>query len=62
MPREKELFRDNLQRLEEKFPEKELFNVKEVANYCGIDQRTAKNLFTFKNNFISKIKLASELS
>ena len=62
MPREKELFRDNLERLEEKFPGKELFNIKEVSEFCGIDYRTTKKLFTFKNNFISKMKLASELS
>lgn len=33
MPREKELFRDNLERLEEKFPGKELFNIKEVSEF-----------------------------
>lgn len=62
MSREKELYRKNLERLEEKFPKQEIINIKEVANYCGIDQRTAKNLFSFNNNFISKVKFASELS
>ena len=62
MPREKELFRDNLERLEQKFPEKELLNIKEVSTFCGINYRTAKKRFTFKNNYISKLKFASELS
>jgi len=62
MPREKELFRDNLQRLDEFFPRKEVLNVKEVMQFTGLSRNGVTKLYPFKNCFISKVKLASELS
>jgi len=36
MPREKELFRDNLERLDAAFPNKEMLTQKEVSKFTGI--------------------------
>ena len=63
MSREKELYRENLLRLDNKFPDKEMFNITEVAKYCKLNYATAKNLFFEKNQrFISKTVFASKLS
>lgn len=62
MPREKESFRDNLERINEKFPNQELLSKKEVAAYCGLDHRTVAKLFSFKDCYISKAVLAREMS
>ena len=62
MSREKELFRDNLERLDKAFPNKETLNISEVAQYCGMARNTAANRFNFTKSRISKVKLASELS
>ena len=40
MPREKECFRDNLERLDEKFPDKETLSMSEAAAYIGISMTT----------------------
>ena len=40
MPREKECFRDNLARLDEKFPDKETLSMTEAAAYIGISKTT----------------------
>ena len=40
MPREKELYRENLARLDAAFPGRELIPAKEAARYLGMDVRT----------------------
>ena len=62
MPREKELFRDNLERLDAAFPNQEMLSQIEVANYCGMTRHTVTKHFRFKNHYISKTALARELS
>lgn len=42
MPREKPLFRENLDRLDEKFPNKEVLSFKEVSEFCGLSILTIK--------------------
>ena len=65
MAREKELFRDNLARLDEQF-EKELLSVAQVSRFCGLSEERAKEMFPFTRQggrwYISKVKLASALS
>ena len=65
MAREKELFRDNLARLDEQF-EKELLSVAQVSRFCGLSEERAKEMFPFNKVggrwYISKVKLASALS
>lgn len=62
MAREKELMRDNLARIKEKFPDKELLRVCEVADYLGVCAKTVRKRYTFDRGYISVVKLASELS
>ena len=67
MPREKECFRDNLVRLDEKFPDKELLTKADVVEFLGISTATMTRRskdygFTSKSNYVSKVKLARALS
>ena len=62
MPREKEAYRDNLERLCEKFPDKELLNVSEVVKFLGVSRRYVEKAYPFKGNKISKATLARILS
>ena len=62
MPREKPAYRDNLERITERFPGKEMLTVKDVCAFCGLNNRTVKKLFEFNNNYISVAKLAREMS
>ena len=40
MPKEKELFRDNLERLREVFPDTDVLTMDETCRYLRIDRRT----------------------
>lgn len=62
MPMEKEAYRDNLERLKNAFPDKELLTLKDVSSFCGIDTRTAKKIFNIQDNYISIASLARKLS
>ena len=64
MPREKECYRQHLERLDEKFPNRELLTQLEVAKYTGLCRQTVKKRYPFDKNTkrISKVVLARELS
>jgi hypothetical protein len=63
MPREKESYRDNLERIKEMYPDKEMLSLQEVAAFIGINWRTAKKMFSFNTfNYISVAVLAREMS
>ena len=62
MSREREGFRDNLERLDQKFPSTELLNVQDLVGFTGRDRRTVKEIFTFNKNYISKVEAARQLS
>lgn len=62
MPLEKPAYRDNLERIKEAFPTKELLRVCEVSKFLGIDVKTTKKYFEFRNGYISAAKLAREMS
>ena len=65
MAREKEGFRDNLARLDVKFPEQELLNISEVSRYLGVHRDTATKLLKGKmlpGNKVSKVTLARVIS
>ena len=62
MPREKESFRDNLERLDKAFPGKEMLRKTDVTNYTGMSFAKARNMFSFNGNYISKVVFARELS
>lgn len=62
MAREKESYRDTLERLDNQFPNRELLFQKEVAVYLGVDARTVKNRYGIDKKGITKVKLARLLS
>ena len=63
MAREKELFRDNLKRLDERYPEKEIFTWAQAAKIAGLNVRTMKKYYQRKDEpAVSKVRLASILS
>ena len=70
MAREKESYRDNLERLDLFFPQKELLNPTDVAKFLGVDRMSAMKMFSFtarrsgksQRYHISKAVLARELS
>ena len=68
MAREKELFRDNLARLDEKFPGVELIPLLAVSGFLGLDPRTLKKRKDFPARkvgrfiYVPKTSLASWLS
>lgn len=61
MAREKPEYRQQLERIQEAFPGKELLGVYEVAKWLKMDYRTVKKLFRFKGTKISIVQLASEM-
>ena len=63
MSREKDFFRDNLMRLDEKYPNTEFFNWTQAAQIVGLDARTLKKYYKRgREPYISKTRLASILS
>lgn len=63
MAREKELFRDNLERLDRAFPGKELLTIQDVAQYTGLCANTVRRYLTFTvANRFSKAAVAKWLS
>ena len=53
MPREKEMYQDNLRRVMEKWPDQELIRFREVAKWLGVDFRSLQSDRTFPLKKIS---------
>lgn len=62
MPREHENFRENLERLDEKLPGKELLTPTMVGQALGICRQTAAKRYSFNNGYINKVELARQMS
>lgn len=64
MSREKEDYRNHLERLDKKFPDRELLTRIDVAKYTGLCRQTVAKRYTFdkRTHRISKIALAQALS
>ena len=65
MSREKEGFRDNLVRLDELFPGKEMLYVSEIQRAFGISRRRVERMVAPKlidGKYISKVNLARLMS
>ena len=62
MPKEKELFRDNLQILNERFPDKFLLTSTDVVEFTGLERHTIKKKFKFDGRYITKTQFARDLS
>lgn len=57
MPREKNGYRDTIALLNERFPDKDMLNVAEVMEFCGISRNTAKKKIRF-NSLTGKVTKA----
>ena len=55
-------FIDQMARLNEFFPDRELLSISDVVGFTGRDRRTVVKFFNFRNNFISKVEVARTLS
>lgn len=64
MPREKELYRENLVLLRENFGDVATINITQAAKYAGCDPRAIKKMNVMVNGTkrVSVTKLASALS
>ena len=64
MAREKEGFRDNLALLNERFPDKDMLTLREVAAFVGWDVATVKRHIRFNETTrkVSKADLARQVS
>ncbi len=62
MPLEKEGYRDNIERIKEKFPTKEILRPGEVADFLGVSKRTVYRMFSFTaTGYISVACLARQM-
>lgn len=62
MPREKEAYRLNIERIKEIYPDKEWLSIKDVCEFLGKDYQTVKKRIRFNDNYVSVATLASQLS
>lgn len=63
MARELENYRDNMERIIAKFPDREMLNRTEVANFLGVTTRTVKKYFPKSTlGGISIVSLAKKMS
>ena len=63
MPKEKESYRDNLERLDKAFPDTEMLTATEVSGFLGLHRQTVVKWFSFNvHKRISKCTLAREMS
>lgn len=63
MPREKEAYRDNLELLNQMFPEKQVLNASDVSKFSGSSRETVLRKYPMNaNKQISKATLARFLS
>ncbi len=62
MPLEKAGYRENLERIKERFPTKEILRPGEVAEFLGVSKRTVYRMFTFSQiGYISVASLARQI-
>lgn len=63
MPREKEMFRDNLERLDAAFPGQEMIRKGELAKWLGISARTLARIYDLGGGqYVTKVRAAREMS
>lgn len=63
MPKESEYYRDNLARIYERFPGKEVFTISDIVKWWGVDCKTVKkHLGIQKGDLISAATLARKMA
>lgn len=61
MPQEKETYRDNLKRFCDKFPHKEVLNIKDVCKFTGMSKEFARKAYPLsKKRVVSNDTLAEQ--
>ena len=54
MPREKESYRDNLERLMDRFPGKEILSLTEVSQYTGMGYASFEESYPYRQTVLSQ--------
>jgi hypothetical protein len=63
MPRETEYYRDNLSRVMEAFPEKEILTLTDISKWWGVSSAiVTRSLGLHKGEYISKATLARKMA
>lgn len=62
MAQVKSTYYANVERIKERFPDKEWLRRKDVANFLGVDEKTVSRRYPLKNGGITVATLASCLS
>jgi|GEM_PF-3044013 len=62
MPREPETYRLNIEQLNTRYPDRELFTRLDIMTLTGVKRDTIAKEFPFKGKYISKVNLAYMLS
>ena len=62
MPREKPGYRDNLERLIEYFPDREMLTRKDLCEFTGLSRPALANNYPFEGKYISKADFARLIS
>lgn len=63
MPRETEYYRDNLSRVMEAFPEKEILTLTDISKWWGVSSAiVTRSLGIHKGEYISKATLARKMA
>ena len=58
MPKEPATYRLNLELINSKYPQKEIFTLKDIMLMNGMSRPTAQKEFPFAGKYISKVNLA----
>lgn len=63
MPREAITYRNNLERINERFPDREMLRIKDVCDFTGSNYRKVRKVYPFNaEHKISKATLARYMS
>jgi len=62
LPREKECFRDNLERLDDRFPDREMLCRKDLCEFTGLSRNGLKANYPYPGRYISKADFARLIS
>ncbi len=62
MAKEKINFRDNLERIDKRFPDKELLQQKECAEYLGCSTDKVRRVYNIRSGGITKVEFARLIS
>lgn len=62
MPRELPTYRDHIEQLNFRIPDKAMLSRKDLMTYTGLSLATVQVRYPFKGHFVSKVKFAHMLA